>query len=59
MDFKGIIDWIVDFAKISWELFCMAPLSCTILIVAALVLIPVMRDTQKRINEAKGPIILR
>ena len=54
---KGIIDWIVDFAKISWEIFCMIPITCIVLVVAVIILIPVMRDTQKSIDKAHGPII--
>ena len=37
----------------------MAPITCIVLIIAVIITIPVLRDTQKKIDEAKGPIILR
>lgn len=53
------IDNIVALAKATWDLFCMAPLTCLILIATVIISIPVWKATWKRIDEAKGPIILR
>ena len=59
MDIKAIIDWIVDFVRISWELICMAPVASVLTVLLIIIAIPVMKDTQKKIDEAKGPIIFR
>ena len=59
IDFTGIVDWLVGFLKVSWDLFCMAPLTCILFIVVVIAAIPVWRATMKKIDEAKGPIILR
>ena len=55
----GIIDWFIEFARISWDLFCMIPFTCILILAVILVGIPVWKATWKRIDEAKGPIILR
>ncbi len=50
---------IIDLAKATWDLFCMIPFTCIFLVISAFVIIRVLIDTQKKIDEAKGPIIFR
>lgn len=53
------IKGLVGLAKASWEVFCMIPLTCLALVAIIIVAIPVWKASWKRIDEAKGPIILR
>ena len=53
------IDNIVALAKATWDLFCIAPFTCLVTIAAVIIAIPIWKATWKKIDEAKGPIILR
>lgn len=56
---RETIQWIVDIAKISWEIFCMEPLSCIILIAVIIIFIPVYRNACKKADKAIEPRFLR
>ena len=51
------INYIVELAKATWAVFRMAPVTCILLVLCVIWLIPVMRRFWKRVDEAKGPII--
>ena len=34
---KGVIDWIVDVARILWNIFCLAPITCILIVIAFVV----------------------
>lgn len=56
---KEAIDWIVDLAKISWEIFCMRPFTCIILLAAIIIFIPIYRNACKKADKAIEPRFLR
>lgn len=58
-DWKGFFGNIFDLAKATWNLFCMIPVTCIILAIIVIAFIPIYRAFWKKVDEAKGPIILR
>ncbi len=59
MSGSEFIDTITGLAKATWDLFCMTPGTCLILIASVIILIPVWKHFWKKVDEEKGPIILR
>lgn len=55
---KAVIDWFVEFAKISWQLFCMAPITCIVMLILVILAIPAYKKFWKRVCEARGPFYL-
>lgn len=52
---KALIDWFVEFAKISWQLFRMAPITCIVMIILVILAIPAYKKFWKRVDEAGDP----
>ena len=56
---KEVVQWISDVARISWDIFCMAPVTCILLLIIFIAFIPVYRNFWKSIDKARDHIILR
>ena len=58
---KEVVQWISDVARISWDIFCMAPVTCILLMVVFVVIVFLTRSFIKDVvcTNNGGPIILR
>ena len=52
---KAAIDWIIDVAGICWRIFCMAPITCIVMIILVILAIPAYKKFWKRVDEAVDP----